>query len=174
MASIRPREDTRSGASKPGTPGLFCGSTERSTDTGEVMVVPHDVAAPEPVSRSSTAKAKASKTDRGTVERMDALKRARPDLAEKQVVPQRVGPPVKGCRFGGGLARLDGTSAVPSIEHTTLAEKQVVAHVAQQPDAGRDKTRQAKAKASKTDRGTVERMDRLMCGDMLATNGAGV
>lgn len=42
--------------------------------------MPHDVAAPEPVNRSSPAKAAASKTDRGTVERMDTLKRERPDL----------------------------------------------------------------------------------------------
>jgi len=36
-----------------------------------------------PENKSSTAKAKASKTNRGTVERMDRLERERPDLADK-------------------------------------------------------------------------------------------
>lgn len=53
------------------------------TESGfsEKQVVPQVVAAPE--HKSSTAKATASKTNRGTVERMDRLSRERPDLAVK-------------------------------------------------------------------------------------------
>lgn len=54
------------------------------TESGfaEKQVVPQLVAAPEP-NRSSTAKAVASKSNRGAVERMDMLSRERPDLAAK-------------------------------------------------------------------------------------------
>jgi hypothetical protein len=52
--------------------------------SGETMVQPQLVAKPDYAStKSATAKAEASKTNRGSVERMDALVNSRPDLAEK-------------------------------------------------------------------------------------------
>lgn len=57
---------------------------EIEEENKEVEVVPQPVAAPpKKPERSSAAKAKASKTNRGSVERMDRLDRERPDLAEK-------------------------------------------------------------------------------------------
>jgi hypothetical protein len=51
---------------------------------GETMVQPQLVAKPDYAStKSATAKAEASKTNRGSVERMDALANNRSDLAEK-------------------------------------------------------------------------------------------
>jgi len=64
---------------------------ERSvTETGktffmekESQVVPQPVARPDKPKRTSKKKADASKTNRGTVERMDRLSKKRPDLAEQ-------------------------------------------------------------------------------------------
>ena len=57
-------------------------------ESGDVEVQPQVVAKPPETkkyykTKTSTAKAKASKTNRGSVERMDRLDRERPDLASK-------------------------------------------------------------------------------------------
>jgi DNA modification methylase len=58
---------------------------EDGTRLASYQVVPHIVAAPgdKQVERTSAAKAIASKTNRGAVERMDSLSKARPELAEQ-------------------------------------------------------------------------------------------
>jgi N6-adenosine-specific RNA methylase IME4 len=60
------------------------------TDTGfsgktSEQVVPQSVGRPGPKNKTNQAKATASKTNRGAVERMDRLDRERPDLAEKVI-----------------------------------------------------------------------------------------